>query len=129
MTHGAHDLARFSAPLTGELACYRIYACADGRFLTVAALEPKFWRRLCELIERPDLAERQGDAHAELEEVFGSRPLAEWLELFDGEDVAVGPVATWQEASQRFASGETGLPAPKLGQHTEMWRASLGPDE
>ena len=41
--------------LTGGVACYRIYETADGRFLTVAALEPKFWQRLCELLERPDL--------------------------------------------------------------------------
>src|SRR5439155_7954436 len=70
MTDGAHELAQFAGPLTGALACYRIYACADGRFLTVAALEPRFWRRLCELIERPELIPHQNDAHAELEEAF-----------------------------------------------------------
>ena len=127
MTEGAHELARFSAPLTGELACYRIYACADGRFLTVAALEPRFWRRLCELLARPDLLARQNDAHAELEQVFGLRPLAAWLELFVGEDVAVGPVATWAEASGRFgATQHPTLPPPKLGEHTDVWRATLG---
>src|SRR2546423_1629414 len=62
MTDGAHELAQFAGPLTGKLACYRIYECADGRFLTVAALEPKFWRRLCELVHRPDLVPRQNDA-------------------------------------------------------------------
>src|SRR5436190_10373391 len=127
MTEGAHELARFAAPLTGELACYRIYACADGRFLTVAALEPRFWRRLCELLARPDLLARQNDAHAELEQVFGLRPLAAWLELFEGEDVAVGPVATWAEASGRFgATQHPTLPPPKLGEHTDVWRATLG---
>ena len=63
MTHGSHRLVahrlggdplpRF---LTGGLACYRIYETADGRYLTVGALEPKFFLRLCELIERPELA-------------------------------------------------------------------------
>ena len=49
--------------LTGALACYRVYATADGRHLTLGALEPKFFARACELIGRPDLAERQfGDA-------------------------------------------------------------------
>jgi len=80
MTHEAHGLAQFAGPLTGQLACYRIYACADGRFLTIAALEPHFWRRLCELLERPDLLARANDAHAELEEIFRARPLAAWLE-------------------------------------------------
>jgi alpha-methylacyl-CoA racemase len=126
MTHGAHELAEFSAPLTGELACYRIYRCADGRFLTVAALEPRFWRRLCELVERVDLVGRQEDAHAELEELFGTRPLAAWLELFDGEDVAVGPVATWAEASRHFRSSAPRAAPPRLGEHTDAWRAALG---
>jgi alpha-methylacyl-CoA racemase len=57
MTHGAHELAQFAGPLTGSLACYRIYECADGRFLTIAALEPTFWSRLCERGRPPALGE------------------------------------------------------------------------
>jgi crotonobetainyl-CoA:carnitine CoA-transferase CaiB-like acyl-CoA transferase len=108
MTHGSHRLA--SRPiLTGGLACYRIYGTADGRWLTVAALEPLFWRRLVELIERPDLADLhyasdQESLAADLATVFASRPLAEWLELFDGEDVCVGPVATRSEAANDLSS-------------------------
>src|SRR5689334_5005485 len=60
MTDGAHRLVAHTVPrtLTGAAACYRIYETADNRFLTVAALEPKFWHRLCELLERPDFADR-----------------------------------------------------------------------
>jgi crotonobetainyl-CoA:carnitine CoA-transferase CaiB-like acyl-CoA transferase len=103
MTHNAHRLA--SRPLlTGGLACYRIYATSDERWLTVAALEPVFWARLVELLDRPDLASRHYDENqqalaAELAALFAKRTLAEWLELFDGEDVCVGPVATLHEAS------------------------------
>jgi alpha-methylacyl-CoA racemase len=103
MTHSAHRLA--SRPiLTGGLACYRIYPTADGRWLTVAALEPLFWERLVEALCRPDLADRhyaedQQALASELSEIFATRPLAEWLKLFDGEDVCVGPVATRAEAS------------------------------
>jgi crotonobetainyl-CoA:carnitine CoA-transferase CaiB-like acyl-CoA transferase len=90
--------------LTGDLACYRIYETADGRHLTVAALEPHFFRDLAELLGRPDLAERQYDADqdalaAELAAIFAARPLAEWLAIVDGEDVCVGPVATIAEAA------------------------------
>ena len=90
--------------LTGDLACYRIYETADGRHLTVAALEPEFFRRLVELVGRPDLAERQHDADqdalaAELAAIFAARPLDGWLALVDGEDVCVGPVATIAEAA------------------------------
>jgi crotonobetainyl-CoA:carnitine CoA-transferase CaiB-like acyl-CoA transferase len=125
LTHGAHELAQFAGPLTGSLACYRIYECGDGRFLTVAALEPKFWTRLCELIERPDLVPRQNDGHAELETLFRTRTSHEWLALFEGEDVAVGPVASLAEASREFGEPALGLIAPALGEHTEQWRAEL----
>lgn len=111
MTHGSHRLVAHrlggeTVPqmLTGGLACYRIYETADGRHLTVAALEPAFFRRLTELFGRPELAERQFDADqealaSELAAIFRARPLAEWLELFDAEDVCVGPVATLAEAA------------------------------
>jgi alpha-methylacyl-CoA racemase len=114
LTHGAHELAAHRLGgepiprlLTGGLACYRIYATADGRHLTVAALEPRFFRRLCELLGRPELAERQWEPEQEpladeLGEAIAARPLAAWLELFDGEDVSVGPVATLQEAAAQL---------------------------
>ncbi|HEY2072479.1 MAG TPA: CaiB/BaiF CoA-transferase family protein [Gaiellaceae bacterium] len=103
MTHRAHKLASRAPVLTQGFACYRMYETADGRYLTVAALEPKFFGRLCELVDRPQLAEQQYDADqtalaAELEQVFLERALADWLTLFDGEDVCVGPVATLAEA-------------------------------
>ena len=106
MTHNAHRLASRRI-LTGALACYRIYATADGRWLTVAPLEPAFWQRFVEVLERPDLADRQYDEDqsalaAELEALFASRPLVEWLEVFEGEDVCVGPVATVAEAAEEF---------------------------
>jgi alpha-methylacyl-CoA racemase len=115
LTGSAHELVAhrlggepFPRLLTGGLACYRIYPTADGRHLTVAALEPKFFHRLCELIDRPELAERQWEAEqeplaAELAETFAKHPLATWLELFEGEDVSVGPVATLDEAAARLS--------------------------
>jgi crotonobetainyl-CoA:carnitine CoA-transferase CaiB-like acyl-CoA transferase len=139
MTHGSHRLAahrlggdplpRF---LTGGLASYRIYATADGDRLTVAALEPKFFLRLCELVGRPDLAERQYDAEAQTEieaalaAVFRTRPLADWLALFDGEDVCVGPVATLDEGAAEFGEAAAAASAPSAGEHTEAWRRQLG---
>ena len=137
MTHGTHQLAahrlqgeRFPRLLTGGLACYRIYATADERWLTVAALEPAFFRRLCELIGCPELAEQQFDADQDaladtLAEVFAAHPLATWLELFEGEDVSVGPVATLEEAARDFGE-DAGGEAPPLGAHTDAWRTELG---
>jgi alpha-methylacyl-CoA racemase len=138
MTHGSHRLVshrlggdplpRF---LTGGLASYRIYETADGRHLTVGALEPKFFARLCEVVGRPELAERQFDPDgqdalaAELAAVFAARPLAQWLELSDGEDVCLGPVATLAEGAESFG-GPAAVPSAAVGQHTEEWRRELG---
>jgi len=136
MTHNAHRLAAHrlrgepERTLTGGLACYRIYETADGRFLTVTAVESKFWQRLCELIGRPELVERhyeqdQEALAAELEALFRSRPLSAWLDLFEGEDVMAGPVATLAEASEWLGEEVAPGSAPALGEHTERWRAEL----
>jgi crotonobetainyl-CoA:carnitine CoA-transferase CaiB-like acyl-CoA transferase len=137
MTHGSHDLVGHRVDgdpvprmLSGALACYRVYECADGRLLTVGALEPKFFARLCELIGRDDLAAHQYDADQEalagqLAASFATRPLAAWLAHFGDEDVCVGPVATLKEAAAEFALEPTGA-VPALGEHTGAWRRELG---
>ena len=103
MTHGSHDLVAHRVGgdpvprlLTGGLACYRAYATADGRHLTVGALEPRFFTRLCELLERPALAERQyaPDQEPLAFELAGAvcgAAARRVAEHFDGEDVCVGP--------------------------------------
>jgi crotonobetainyl-CoA:carnitine CoA-transferase CaiB-like acyl-CoA transferase len=140
MTHNTHRLAAHrlrgepERTLTGGLACYRMYETADGRFLTVTAVELKFWQRLCELIGRPDLVERhyerdQEALAAELEPAFRSRPLSEWLDIFEGEDVMAGPVATLAEASEWLGKAVATDKAPALGEHTARWRDELAPFE
>jgi alpha-methylacyl-CoA racemase len=133
MTHNSHRFAAHRLGgepvprlLTGGVACYRIYATADGRWLTVAALEEKFWRRLCELVELPELSDRRFEPRlSELEERLASRTLADWLETFEGEDVCAGPVATLAEAAAGLGF-ELGARAPALGEHTEFWSREVG---
>jgi alpha-methylacyl-CoA racemase len=111
MTHNAHAFAAHRLTgepvprlLTGGAACYRIYETADARHLTVAALEPKFWRTLCDLVGRPDLIDRAFEADLpELAEVFRSRTLAEWRATLEGRDTCVGPVLTLSEAAAELA--------------------------
>ena len=137
MTHGSHDLVSHRVGgepvprmLTGGLACYRMYATSDGRHLTVGALEPKFFERLCELLDRPELAERQyaDDQEAlakELAAILAGRTLAEWLEHFGDEDACVGPVSTLEEAVAELGANARDGVVP-LGAHTENWRRELG---
>jgi alpha-methylacyl-CoA racemase len=137
MTHRSHDLVAHRLGgepvpqlLTGGLACYSIYATEDGRHVTVGALEPRFFRRLCELLDRTDLADRQyaedqEGLGTELAAIFASRSLDAWLGHFGDEDVCVGPVWTRDEAAREF--GSIALPADvPLGAHTEAWREELG---
>jgi crotonobetainyl-CoA:carnitine CoA-transferase CaiB-like acyl-CoA transferase len=132
MTHRSHDLVAHRLGgdpvqklLTGGVACYRIYETADGRHLTVSALEPKFWQRLCEVVGAPELIPRQWEPRLpELEHAIASRTLDEWLETFDGEDVCAGPVWTLEEAAREFATDDH-APAPRLGEHTDAWRSEL----
>jgi len=115
LTHGAHRLVTHRLGgdpvprlLTGGLASYGIYETKDGRHLTIAALEPAFFSRLCELLELSQLIERQYEPDAQgliaeaLAERLASRELAAWLALFEREDVSVGPVATAEEAADEF---------------------------
>jgi crotonobetainyl-CoA:carnitine CoA-transferase CaiB-like acyl-CoA transferase len=130
MTHNAYALASRAPVLTAGYACYSIYRCADGRWLTVGALEPRFFARLCELAGVPELAARQYEADQApvrdaLAAVFRRRKLADWLALFRGEDVCVGPVATRAEAAA-FAPPAAAGSAPALGEHTLAWRRELG---
>lgn len=92
--------------LSGALACYAPYRTADGRFMAVGALEPKFWAALCAVIQRPDLVSlhRSGDAEiearlrAELAAVFAGASQAEWVQRFAGADACVTPVQRLDEA-------------------------------
>ena len=111
MTHNAHRLVAHRAGddpgprlLTGGVACYRLYETADGRYLSVAALEPKFWQNLCALLERPDLLDRAYEPELpELAALFRTRTLNEWRGLLEGRDTCVAPVLTVEEASAELS--------------------------
>ncbi|MFA5895769.1 MAG: CaiB/BaiF CoA-transferase family protein [Thermoplasmata archaeon] len=45
--------------LTGTFPFYNLYETADGGWMAVAAVEPKFWARLCEVVGVPELTESQ----------------------------------------------------------------------
>ena len=88
--------------LAGALICYRPYACADG-WVTLGALEPKFWQAWCRGVEREDLIERQferpgSEAHAEVERLFLERTREQWCEFASQHDCCLEPVLDLDEA-------------------------------
>jgi len=105
-------LATGSAPRPGQPQLhggdpvYGIYATGDGRHVTLAALEPKFWERFCQLVQHPEWIPLHGVTdptrrerlRQEIATLFATRSQAEWLALLAEEDACVGPVLTLDEA-------------------------------
>jgi crotonobetainyl-CoA:carnitine CoA-transferase CaiB-like acyl-CoA transferase len=92
-------------PLSGGYACYRVYRAGDGRDLTVAALEPRFWAALCTALGLPELEaeqfgppERQREIADRLQQTLATRPRDEWLAVLEPLEACVGPVNTIGEA-------------------------------
>lgn len=86
---------------------YSTYRCADGRFVSVGALEPKFYRLLCEklgLADDPDFAngydvEAWPELRRRLAVLFAMRPSSEWCALLEGTDACFAPVLDPDEAA------------------------------
>jgi alpha-methylacyl-CoA racemase len=88
--------------LGGSIVCYRPYRCADG-WVTLGALEPKFWAAWCHGVGRPDLVERQferpgSDAHREVEAIFARRTREQWAAFAAEHDCCLEPVLELEEA-------------------------------
>ncbi|HZC05166.1 MAG TPA: CaiB/BaiF CoA-transferase family protein [Ktedonobacterales bacterium] len=106
LLYGLPEAMPGSAPLTGALPGYNVYETADGRYVTLGALEPKFWAEFCARVGRPDLTSHHiprdaADRDAtigELVALFRTRARAEWLALLADTDSCVGPVNTLAEA-------------------------------
>jgi len=91
--------------LSGAYPFYNVYQTSDGKFMTLGALEPKFWANFCKKIRRDDLIARQFDTgeHREnlFEEVrtnFKSKTQSEWIELMRDADCCCEPVLSMAEA-------------------------------
>ena len=94
-----HAPTRGDFLLGGGFPCYRVYETLDGQYVTLGALEEKFWRVFCEAVGREDLLPHQFSQDpqviAQVEDLFRSRTLEEWLELTcSTRDLLLFPVQT-----------------------------------
>src|SRR5262249_45256121 len=107
----AHQFAASTIPvggkyvLSGAYPFYNVYETADGRFMTLGALEPKFWANFCRKVGRDDLASRQFDSGEqreklfdEIREIFRSKSQSDWVELMRDADCCCEPVLSLSEA-------------------------------
>ena len=93
---------RGDLPLAGALICYRPYECADG-WVSLGALEAKFWQAFCRGVGREDLIAKQGEApgsqaHAEVVEIFKARTRDEWEAFSRENDCCLEPILEIDEA-------------------------------
>jgi alpha-methylacyl-CoA racemase len=100
---GAHP-TRGAETLNGGMACYHLYRTSDGRWLSVGALEPKFWLAFSAAIGRkPNLAELAGGptdqarVRGEIQAILGTKTLAEWQTIFAAHDCCCEPVLEMDE--------------------------------
>ncbi len=104
---------RGDLPLAGSLVCYRPYECADG-WVTLGALEPKFWQAWCRGVGREELVAKQferpgSDAHAQVQEIFKRRTRAEWEAFAQQHDCCLEPVLELDEALSSQLVRERGM--------------------
>lgn len=114
--------------LFGRYACYNIYPVRNGRFMVVAALEPKFWAGLCKAIDREDLIQDQyveGHAQdiliAELTRIFQKKQVDEWMEIFAEVDACVTEVREISRSVQDDHAAQRGLITPIRGKDGEVY--------
>ena len=91
--------------LDGGAHFYDTYACADGKYVAIGAIEPQFYAKLRELCGIDDPAfDAQMDAARwpvlkhRLADVFRTRTRAEWCTLLEGSDACFAPILDWDEA-------------------------------
>lgn len=107
----AHHFAGKTIPiggkyvLSGRYPFYNVYETNDAGFMTLGALEPKFWANFCKVVGREDLIARQFDEgelreslFEEMRMIFKLRSRSEWVELMRGADCCCEPVLSMTEA-------------------------------
>ena len=127
---GMMSMARDRNMLGGAAPFYRCYACADGRNISIGAIEPKFY---AELLDRlglpPELAAEQmvvehwPETARRFASVFVTRSRDEWCALLEGTDTCFAPVLELDEVAAHPHMADRGAfvgkawhadPAPRL---------------
>ena len=135
--------------LNNKHICYFIYETQEGRFVSLGALEPKFWANFCRAVHKEEWLQAQYTAarpdnpvFQEMRKLFLSRPLSDWMQLSMEADCCLAPVLETRELADCPAFKERGLlfekegirytsshfpgearwqsAPPKLGQHDEL---------
>jgi crotonobetainyl-CoA:carnitine CoA-transferase CaiB-like acyl-CoA transferase len=90
--------------LSGRYAFYHVYETKDGRYMSLGALEPKFWENFCETIGRRELVFKQyleGEERLhlieEIQKIFKTKTQKEWVDTFKNADACCEPILNLEE--------------------------------
>jgi Predicted acyl-CoA transferases/carnitine dehydratase len=89
--------------LTGGYACYNIYKTKDEQYVSLGAVEDKFWAEFCQKIDRAEYIKPQWntslqqDMQADVRAIMLTRTREEWVEFFSKSDICFTPVLTMEE--------------------------------
>lgn len=91
---------RGETPLSGAFPNYNVYACKDGKHIALATLEPKFWIKFCQIVEKPEFLgfampqekEAMQENYRQLAEFFLSETSNYWVELGKTHDLLISPI-------------------------------------
>jgi crotonobetainyl-CoA:carnitine CoA-transferase CaiB-like acyl-CoA transferase len=94
--------------LNHGFACYNIYETRDGRYMTLGALEPQFWKAFCEAVDHPEWnrpsyfepGTHQDTLKNEIAALFKQKSQAEWIDHFAGLDCCCEPVLNLAEVME-----------------------------
>ena len=148
-----HSLSNKKTVLSGSKPCYNVYETKDGRYVSLGAIENKFWQSFCFAANRKDLLRKQFDDSAikDLKILFNKKTMCEWLKLNEKYDFCCEPVKKIEEViNDKYLNSkkiliqldgikQVAMPLalssfekmnytkpPKLGQHTARILHSIG---
>ncbi|WP_096201767.1 CaiB/BaiF CoA transferase family protein [Bacillus sp. FJAT-45350] len=87
------------AQLSGDVISYHLYETKDGRYMSLAAVEPKFWVNFCHGVGKEEWisshvtnANEENKVYRQLKKLFKSYTLEEWIHFVQKVDCCLTPV-------------------------------------
>ena len=97
------------AALSGGLACYNVYQCADGKYVALGILEEKFWKNFCEVMRHSEWLDRQfvvgeeaDKLRGEISALFLTKTRDEWIIAAADHDICLTPVVEIAEIENNY---------------------------
>lgn len=99
-----------------DYLCYHIYETSDGRFITLGALEAKFWESFCDGVNRSDLVKQQktppvdeNPYFLDMCEIFKGKCFTEWIDFSKNVDCCMSPILNIGEVLQEEGFRQRGM--------------------